>query len=425
MKMERRNFLKWAAGTGLAVGLAPKRALAQMAGSDHTLIFIFMRGGCDAASIIHPEPGTSAARQRYESYRAAGGIRVRNGIPLGGGLAMHPAFQPLQAAINAGHFGFVPGVAGAVLNRSHFQQMDLIESGSSDAVPRTDGLLGRALGQITDPDETLGAIALSATTPYVLRRPGTSSPLAVPNLATVGQLSTTGYSNVVESNLQTRVNRLFVPVSQVCTTNDRYCETGQRAAESVGSLTAILGNATLTGNLAQDTIRMLQADTERRIKMVAMSVGGWDTHNQQGDDTQNGGNFTGTLARNLSGLAGLLRGLYDNARSTGVFSRLTVQVVTEFGRTTYQNGTTGTDHGYGSVGMVMSEGVRARVAPTGWFPASVTNAFYTQAESNNFFPRLYEHRQMFADILQTKFGVTNLSTILPGFTPAASPRLFR
>lgn len=423
-QLHRRTFLKFAAGSAVAFGLNPRKALAQTAEADQVLFFIFLRGAADGVSVLHPEPGTAARRLKYQDWRKTG-TRILNGIPVAGGLAMHPALAPLAPVLDAGHLSFVPGVAGAVENRSHFQQMDLVESGSSTGAPLADGVLGRALGQLVSDEETLGALALSPNAPFSLRRAGAPPPLSVPDFATFGALNSATHRINAESDLKTRVQRLYVPASGLCGPTARMCQTGVQAVGALTDLRGIIDGAGVTGAFAADVAGLLAADTDRRIRMLSLDIGGWDTHNNQGTDSLVGGNFVGTLAKNLGGVAGLLRALHDAAVAKGVFSRLTTVVVTEFGRTTFENGTGGTDHGYGSVAFVMSEGVKAKVAPTGWFPSSVTAPFYANAESNRALPRLIEHRQVFAEVLRKKFGLTDLTTALPGFTyDTGAPAIF-
>lgn len=423
-QLERRNFLKLAAGSALALGLNPARALAQASVADQVLFFIFLRGAQDGVSVLHPEPGTAARRTRYQSWRGVE-TRIANGIPVGGGLAMHPALAPLSPLLSAGHLSFVPGIGGAVENRSHFQMMDLVESGAGNSAPLADGVLGRALGQLVSDEEPLGALALSANVPYVLRRTGAPPPLSVPNLEGFGALSSPTHRSHADLQVRERISRLYVPASGVCGPQAKMCQTGLQAVGALTDLRTLIDDAAVTGQLANDIAGLLAADSDRRIRMLSLDIGGWDTHNNQGNDAQSGGAFTGTLAKNLAGVAGLLRALHDAAVSQGVFSRLTTLVMTEFGRTTFQNGTQGTDHGYGSVGLVMSEDVRARVTPTGWFPASLSAPFYATAESTRALPRLIEHRQVFAEVLRKKFGLTDLSTALPGYTyDTTAPAIF-
>lgn len=416
--MNRRQLLSFAgaAGAGLTVGMLPKWAQAQ-AVDDQALFFIFLRGAADGASIIQPAAGSTPARRKYEAWRKAGGTRITRGIPLTGGLAMHPALAPLRPAIDAGHFGFVPGVGGAQFNRSHFQQQDLVESGSATSTPLGDGVLGRTWSDLRGDTPGLGAVSLTSLVPYSLRRSDGPPAVSVPNLASFGSLSSRTHRADADASLRARLGRLYVPTGSCRST--KLCEAGEQAIANIDQLGELVADAGITGQLGTDIASLLEADTASRIKLLTLDMGGWDTHNQQGNDS-------GQLADRLGGVAGLLRGLYDAARSRSVLSRLTVLVMTEFGRTTFENGTGGTDHGYGGVAMVMSQGVRAPIASTGWFPSGGSGAFYDQAEDVNVLPRLIEHRQVFAEILTRKLGVSDLGAVLPGFTPSTTaPRIFR
>jgi uncharacterized protein (DUF1501 family) len=89
---------------------------------------------------------------------------------------------------------------------------------------------------------------------------------------------------------------------------------------------------------AQGAARLIAADDGPRL--AALSFDGWDTH-------VNEGGATGRLAMLLGGLDGALeefeKGLGDRWKDTAIVA------VTEFGRTARINGTTGTDHGTGTV----------------------------------------------------------------------------
>ena len=80
----------------------------------------------------------------------------------------------------------------------------------------------------------------------------------------------------------------------------------------------------------------------RALRLGFLSAGGWDTHRNQG-------NATGALANNLGNLASALVQLRrDFSQPNDV-----VAVVSEFGRTSAENGTSGTDHGHGNALWLM------------------------------------------------------------------------
>jgi uncharacterized protein (DUF1501 family) len=88
---------------------------------------------------------------------------------------------------------------------------------------------------------------------------------------------------------------------------------------------------------------MLRAENGPRI--AALEIGGWDTHTAQ---TQR---LAGALRQLDAGLAALKAGLGEAWRQTGVL------MMTEFGRTVRMNGTGGTDHGTGTVALVLGGAV--------------------------------------------------------------------
>jgi uncharacterized protein (DUF1501 family) len=76
---------------------------------------------------------------------------------------------------------------------------------------------------------------------------------------------------------------------------------------------------------------------DRGLTLGFLSTGGWDTHANQG-------HAQGQLARNLGNLAAALAQLRTAFREPGDV----IAVVSEFGRTCAENGTRGTDHGFGN-----------------------------------------------------------------------------
>jgi uncharacterized protein (DUF1501 family) len=85
------------------------------------------------------------------------------------------------------------------------------------------------------------------------------------------------------------------------------------------------------------------------IRLGFASLGGWDTHVNQGGQK-------GQLANRLrplgDGLVALAKGLGKDWDET------VVVVLSEFGRTVHENGNGGTDHGHGNIIWVVGGGVR-------------------------------------------------------------------
>jgi uncharacterized protein (DUF1501 family) len=80
------------------------------------------------------------------------------------------------------------------------------------------------------------------------------------------------------------------------------------------------------------------------LEVAAIDVGGWDTHFAQGGSE---GVMAGLVADLAQGLAAFHADLLDHA------SRLTVVTMSEFGRRVQENGSLGTDHGHGSLMLLL------------------------------------------------------------------------
>ncbi|MBV8659966.1 MAG: DUF1501 domain-containing protein, partial [Burkholderiales bacterium] len=81
------------------------------------------------------------------------------------------------------------------------------------------------------------------------------------------------------------------------------------------------------------------------LRVACVDQGGWDTHENQP------GRFNGQVNQLSKNLAAF----HDDLAGSGV--QVTTVVMTEFGRRLRSNRSNGTDHGYGSVMMVLGDGV--------------------------------------------------------------------
>src|SRR6185312_14911535 len=107
--------------------------------------------------------------------------------------------------------------------------------------------------------------------------------------------------------------------------------------------------------VARGAAKLMAADDGPRI--AALAFDGWDTH-------ANEGGATGRLAQLLGGLDGALealeKGLGERWKDTSVVA------ITEFGRTARINGTSGTDHGTGTVAFLAGGAVKGGRVIADW-----------------------------------------------------------
>ena len=166
----------------------------------------------------------------------------------------------------------------------------------------------------------------------------------------------------------------------------------QAANNGAGSARGLLLDARHLGTLMR---------AEPGLRLGFLSAGGWDTHANQG-------NTSGSLANNLANLAATLVQLrQDFSRSNDV-----IVVASEFGRTSAENGTRGTDHGHGNAMWLIG----ARVQGGRWHGQWDGLASGNLHEGRDL-PVRNDYRAVLAQVLRATQGVNvaGLDTLFPGF----------
>src|SRR3546814_1201792 len=92
------------------------------------------------------------------------------------------------------------------------------------------------------------------------------------------------------------------------------------------------------------------------MRYAAVDLGGWDTHDGQGT----AGSGYHYYQNQIADLSQALAAFYGELKTGGEIGRVTVVVQSEFGRRVRQNGSTGTDHGYGNPLLVLGGAVNGR-----------------------------------------------------------------
>jgi uncharacterized protein (DUF1501 family) len=161
-------------------------------------------------------------------------------------------------------------------------------------------------------------------------------------------------------------------------------------------------NAYAFPGLAAMAGKLLAAPTGPRV--AALELGGWDTHADQMR------RLRAPLAQLDDGLAALKAGLGES------WSRTAVLVITEFGRTAHMNGTSGTDHGTGTVAFVAGGCVAGGRVLADW-PGLGSGKLL---EDRDLQPSM-DLRSLAKGLLLTHLGVPagSLGQIFPGSADAA------
>ena len=322
--IDRRRFLSLA-GAGGALLIAPRLVFTSVE-TDRRFIFIIQRGAADGLHIVSPY-----ADQDYAKMRGAMALDPATATKLDGSFALHPALAEIAKMYNAGEALFVHAIASPYRERSHFDGQNVIETGGSAPYQVKDGWLNRLATLL--PRGKAPPIALTPTVPMALR----------------GASEVTSYSpsplREANADLLARVSRLYQ--------NDALLHplwsTAMAARRVAGDHGSALQGPANVGKLAASFL--VRADGPR-IAMIETI--GWDTHNQQEP----------RLARLLAGFDAMLAALRTGMGQS--WTKTTVLVATEFGRTVAVNGTNGTDHGTATAAMLIGGAVQGRRVLADW-----------------------------------------------------------
>ncbi len=139
---------------------------------------------------------------------------------------------------------------------------------------------------------------------------------------------------------------------------------------------------------------------DRKLRIGFLSAGGWDTHANQG-------NVTGQLANNLGNLGkGILQLRQEFSEPGDV-----VLVMSEFGRTAAENGTRGTDHGFGNAMWLVGSNING-----GRWHGQWTGLARGNLNESRDLPAHHDYRAVVAQVLRSSFSLPDsaLASVLPG-----------
>jgi uncharacterized protein (DUF1501 family) len=310
-----------------------------------TLVVVFLRGAADVLNMVVPH-----GEDAYYELRPALGIPrpddskvkpAERAIDLDGFFGFHPTMQSLLDAWQSEHLAIIHACGAPDESRSHFKAMELMERGVDDERGPASVWIGRHLATLNT---------------------GNSSPLRAVGMGTRPQRSLSG----------------TVPVSALRSIADFHLGGDPRALQqmrqALNTVYAddVLGQDTLSimdtletldpltytasqnarypdsefGLALKQTAMLIKAEVG--LEISAIDVGGWDTHFAQGSTSGLMPNLMEDLAE---GLAAFHADMRDHMND------LTVVTMSEFGRRASENGSLGTDHGHGSMMMVLGGNV--------------------------------------------------------------------
>lgn len=368
------------------------------------LVVLSLRGGCDGLNFVGPTGDKRYVAERIEELRVnRNGSEV--GLVLNNPIAdvdfrLHPMAKRLKEIYDQGQLAIIHACGLTNGTRSHFEAMDYMERGTPDNKLTPTGWLTRHLENVKL-DGRLPVASISASPPATFL--GYNGAVAVPDIATF-QISADDRSKFfirkalhnyyrepsLVSNSVNHTLGLIDTFSRYISYDENYVlkphvpENGAVYDES---------------NEAIKSLRVLAQLIKMDIglKYVTVDFGGWDTHIYQAS-------YFPYLVLQLS------EAIFNFWKDMERFkSKITIVVMSEFGRRLKSNESRGTDHGHGNIMMVLSGDMNGGMMYGKW-PGLATEALDEWGDLTI----TTDYRTVLAEILEKKIGNTNIQRVFPG-----------
>jgi len=309
--MHRRGFIRSAirgAGASLFLSGVPHVGFGQDLPAGR-IILINLQGGLDGLAAVPPLGDDSLQRRRRSLMTQV--------VPLSDGFfGLHPKLEAFGQLYARGQASVVHATAFPYTKRSHFEGQNVLQSGVTTPYSSTTGWLGRAMDLATIPGR-----ALSLHTPLVLRGSLDTDTYFPADISGTGRPSAEilkAFAEMHSGDVQLAINKL-----------------------SEQKLVREYGVSRDPISLASKAASALAQDDGPRVAVIR--VDDFDTHAGQGAEFGNLANQLEITDRVISTL---------KVSMGRVWSNTIILTSTEFGRTVAQNGSEGTDHGYGGVSLL-------------------------------------------------------------------------
>ncbi len=409
MAVTRRDFIKTSGAAAAALGASGVTGLTFGQGTQGDIIVVvFLRGGMDGLTLLAPVSDANyVARRPTIRIRDTGtdaGLTIPNPTNYGNGIdfRLNPRASALRDLYTNGSLAMIHACGLTNTTRSHFDAQQYMESGNP-AQKMTTGWLARHVGSVTYTG-TIPVVAAQGSMPAVLLG---STGAVISNLSNFALPGDSTIFNSIRSYYTGSTAPLF--------------RSGLNTLNALESVNAALGRPPSGGTLPAYTpsngavyptggfgdslitvARMIKMGSGVGLQAATVDFGGWDHHETQGSTAGRIGPMIETLSRGLMAF-------YTDLQSFA--SRLTVVVMSEFGRTLRENQSQGTDHGRGNVVIVLGGNVNGGRLYGTW-PGLATG----QVDGSGDMVVANDYRQVLAEIVMRRLGNPRLSQIFPGLT---------
>ena len=376
LNLTRREFLK-ASGASLFLAGIPLPGFTQDK-PPGTISVILLEGGMDGLTAVPPfgDPNLSKMRR---------GLTPENYLKLNSFFGLHPSFKYFAGLMAKNNSSIVHATNFPYTKRSHFEGQNLMQGGGLNPFSETSGWLGRALDLARTPGRSM-----SLDMPLVLRGMSDNDNFYPANIRGSSNLMTQLIDSISMSHSR-EGSEVFKKVSKKSTQKDSI------VPRNPASLAKYAGKAMAQENGPLSSV---------------IKVDQFDTHAHQGSDEYGRHGKQLTLIDDI--IAGYKEGLGD------AWDRSIILTLTEFGRTVLENGTQGTEHGYGTAGLLAGGAISKSRVISNW-PGLAKNEQFEQRDLMS----TIDYRSVCAACIENALGLDHdLIAEKVFFTPKL-PRVYK
>ncbi|MEO6758106.1 MAG: DUF1501 domain-containing protein, partial [Saprospiraceae bacterium] len=420
----RRDFLTatglMSAG-GLLLGNLPLRAfqptplMAALSNgaNENILVLIRLSGGNDGLNTV-----IERGNNYYYNLRPTIAIPENNMWGLSNQYGMPLSTNALQPLWDEGMMKCIFNVGYPEPNYSHFRSYDIVATGSQSDVVLNTGWMGRFLDNeyaafLEAPPTIPPALQIGVQTDLVFKADQANMALAVSSPQEFYQIAQTGqlYETATLGNTPRELELAYV--RQTANSAFRYAETIKRAYSKGKNQVDYPADNYLAEQLAI-VAKLIKGNLGTRVFMV--EIGGFDTHAEQGAYHQN----------LLGQVANAIKAFYDDLGfgGSGLEQKVLSMTFSEFGRTIYENGSFGTDHGWGTHALLFGGGIGN----------GFTGAYQDLSNPDPYTDPVFsvDFRSVYATVLQnwlgntpelTNFVMGESQPIINGLVPVTTPNI--
>ncbi|MGE3809232.1 MAG: DUF1501 domain-containing protein [Gemmataceae bacterium] len=374
-------------------------AMAAEAGKDNVLVIIEMTGGNDGLNMVIPY-----GDDQYYRVRPTIGIGKDKVIKVDDYIGLHPALNGFDPLLKNNELAIVQGVGYPNPNRSHFESMDVWQSGD----PGRENKTGWVARSSTHLQAQRGGVPALQVGPEKLPLALRGADKAVASINNQAPLQFRwGAANPKDE--EDRKKFLIQMVGQERPTKeDSLLDFVQRQQlqtySRLDELQKLLENrgqdgrfpATPLGQKMQLVGQLIERGFGMRVFYLA--IDGFDTHSGQ----------LAAHTKLFGELSGAVGALFNALRPNGHDKRVMVLTYSEFGRRIAENGSGGTDHGAGSCLFVAGPGVKG--GPANKHPS------LTKTDQGDLIHHT-DFRQVYATILDGWLGCESKAILGEKFEP--------